>query len=130
MSTTDLALEVCFSTRFHIKMGQKLKESSIVTGYPPNIPSRDPNTWCRIMQHVQVLMISDAPEFFTAILELDRSIRAEVFQGGDMTDQRAAEIEKVRSEWTEKQKSDPEERMSNLLAARASMCVANDKIPG
>ncbi|KAI5786453.1 hypothetical protein DFH27DRAFT_487295, partial [Peziza echinospora] len=49
-----------------------------VTGYPPNVPSRDHITWCRLMQHISVLMVSDAPEFLDGLLNLDASISAEI----------------------------------------------------
>ncbi|KAH0602431.1 uncharacterized protein H6S33_008770 [Morchella sextelata] len=42
--------------------------------YPPNVPSRDPFTWCRIMQHVSVLMLTDSPDLLENLVHLNTSI--------------------------------------------------------
>lgn len=42
--------------------------------YPPNVPSRDPFTWCRIMQHVSVLMLTDSPDLLENLIHLNTSI--------------------------------------------------------
>ncbi|KAG0643788.1 hypothetical protein HOY80DRAFT_283453 [Tuber brumale] len=47
------------------------------SGYPAIVPSRDPHTWCRVMQHVSVLLLSDSPEFLDALNVLNTAILEE-----------------------------------------------------
>lgn len=94
-----------------------------VTAYPPNIPSRDPSTWCRIMQHVQVLMISDAPEFLHGLANLDSIIRSEA---SDSKECECQNFNKILVQIVERRQVEIRDRLSNILAVRADICIGDD----
>ncbi|KAL7273480.1 hypothetical protein RUND412_003655 [Rhizina undulata] len=48
-----------------------------VTPYPPSFPSRDPKTWCRVLQTFSVLLIMDAPEFLGSLVDLNSEVLRE-----------------------------------------------------
>lgn len=90
----------------------------VVSGYPPFVTSRDPQTWCRIMEHVSVLMVSDSPEFLETLVELNTTILAEAAQRGSITaetrDSRAAELAVVVEQTLEARKAGLIERLRRL----------------
>lgn len=104
----------------------KLIVKSIVTAYPPNVPSRDPITWCRIMQHVQVLMVSDAPEFLLGLANLDKSIRAEASQHQGLETSEIENFDRNFEKVSEERQKFIRDRLRNLLIARASICSGDN----
>jgi len=70
----------------------------IVSAYPPNIPGRDPRTWCRTFEHISVLMVSDAPEFLASLIELNSNIMQRAVKSGKIVQTEALERERELGE--------------------------------
>ncbi|CUS14710.1 unnamed protein product [Tuber aestivum] len=105
---------------WHVDQNKTLRFS----GYPPIVPSRDPHTWCRVMQHVSVLMLADSPEFLDALNVLNAEILEESSAAGliDMDKRQALESGLRDSLQTvgEKRKSELSARLRNLHLLRSS----------
>lgn len=101
-----------------------------VSGYPPNIPGRDHYTWCRVMQHVQVLMLSDSPEFLEEMMQLDHSIRAHIASANVselIVKQGLEELEEAREQILEQRKSKKYwDKLRNVLTNRADLQNAKE----
>lgn len=99
-----------------------LTAHTAVSGYPDLIPFRDPHTWCRMMQHVVVVMSSDAPEFLEALVELNTVALAEAVQYGiisaETRESRANELEVVVEEILAARKAEIMERLRCLCLER------------
>jgi len=70
----------------------------IVSAYPPNIAGRDPRTWCRTFEHISVVMVSHAPEFLVALIELNSKILQEAVRSGQIEQVEVLEREQELSE--------------------------------
>lgn len=55
---------------------------NLVTGYPPNVPGREPRTLARKLEHVTVAMLSDCPEFLAAMRKVDEEVLRGACDGG------------------------------------------------
>ena len=120
----DLALEVWLP---NLLIKKTLANCiATVTAYPPNIPSRDPSTWCRIMQHVQVLMVSDAPEFLHGLANLDNSIRSEASEQSCLKGIEGQIFNEILAQIVERRQVEIRDRLSNILAVRAGTCIGDD----
>lgn len=93
-----------------------------VSGYPAFIPSRDPHTWGRIMEHISVRLVSDAPEFLKALIRLNTTILAEAVQYGNISaetqESRGKELDAVVDKVLETRKVEIVERLRRLHSER------------
>ncbi|PWW78905.1 hypothetical protein C7212DRAFT_356157 [Tuber magnatum] len=94
------------------------------SGYPPIVPSRDPHTWCRVMQHVSVLLLTDSPEFLDALNVLNTAILEESHTAGIIDEGKREALESgVRDSLRtvrEKRKSELSARLRELHLLRSS----------
>ncbi|RPA97927.1 hypothetical protein L873DRAFT_1689447 [Choiromyces venosus 120613-1] len=108
------------STSWYVDQNKSLRFS----GYPPNVPSRDPHTWCRVMQHVSVLMLTDSPEFLEALNVLSSTILEESYAAGLIDEDKRQALESgVRDSIRtvqEKRKSELSTRFRKLHLLRSS----------
>jgi len=99
-----------------------------VSGYPDNVPGREPRTLARKFEHITVAMISYAPEFLEAIERVDTEVLEEAFSQGiigkEELERRKAEYQRAREsvDWSPEARR---ERLKGWLALRAD----NENIP-
>ncbi|KAG0136671.1 hypothetical protein HOY82DRAFT_598923 [Tuber indicum] len=112
------------SYHLHFYFLTSLPPSSKVSGYPPIVPSRDPHTWCRVMQHVSVLLLSDSPEFLDALNVLNTAILEESNTAGLIDEDKRQALESgVRDSLRaaqEKRKNELPARLRELHLLRSS----------
>lgn len=100
-----------------------------VSGYPAFIPSRDPHTWGRIMEHISVRLVSDAPEFLKALIGLNTKILAEAVQSGNISAEtqgsRGKELDAAVEKALETRKTELVERLRQLHLDRNGGMVDN-----
>lgn len=79
------------------------------------------------MQHLQVLMVSDAPEFLTELAGLDKSMRDCLVTGGEVgpptEDLRIAAFVSAVVKTQQQRRVDPKKRLSDILKHEARMSI-------
>jgi len=71
-------------------------------------------------------MVSDAPEFFHGLANLDSIIRSEAYEQPELNGTEGQSFNEILAQIVERRQVEIRDRLSNILAVRADICIGDD----